>query len=292
MCLITRQSQVPPFVLKHVNSLDLRPSQPAAVRECDSRCDPRRLLQSRLSLYSVRITHRSAKPPPRPRLPLAKLGIRTRFSRDRHLPGPAVRCAIAFRCLASVQHSSTQLNAARRSCLVVHSPLHPADLKNLRDFRFLRETTAIPRLQRIPANSARPELSVRHFRHPLHSRGSLTSAIGQDRDLAFSPSDSSQTRAGLAQSTKPTPKGRQKSPKAWTSGPPPIAQPPNVSGDRPSGPPTTSLPKTHQGHAPAQRDRLHPPSTARPPLAPLSAWADRSASWPLHVTPSPRHNSH
>ena len=254
--------QVPLLVLKHRNSLDRRPSHPAAVRECDSRCDPRPLLQVLSSNHSSLSQATSEAP---------------------SSASPNSECGPAFPEIAT---STAQL----RGALLFSGAWHPSStaqhswLLAFAAFAFCsrrtRKTCGISSfcetLQCLPADSARPELPVRHFRHPPfqglpHVRDWPGSRLGIFA-VRFQPD---------------SPKGRQKSPKAWTSGSPLIAQPPNVSGDRHSGPPTTKPTTTAPG--PRTCTGCTPPSR-HAPLTPLSAWADRSASWPLHVTPSPRRN--
>ncbi len=158
-----------------------------------------------------------------------------------------MRCAIVFRCLASVQHSSTQLNTAGllHPVFAQFAASGPRKICEICEISGFCETIAAQCSAVHPANSARPELPVRHFRHPPfqglpHVRDWPGPRLGIFA-VRFQP--------GFAQSTKPTPKARQKSPKAWTSGTPLIAQPPNVSGDRPSGPPTTTHNAPRRGHA-------------------------------------------
>ena len=143
---------------------------------------------------SLRITHPSAKPPPRPRLPHRQ----TRradplFPRS---PPPRPSCEVRY-CFRVLGICPTQLNTAQHSWLVasglctVCSQRTPKNLRNLRDFRFLRDNCSA-----VQCSASRQILLVRSCPSDIsdipHSRGSLTSAIGQDRDLAFSPSDSSQ----------------------------------------------------------------------------------------------------
>ncbi len=170
--------QVPPLVLKHRNSLDHRPSQPAAVCECDSRCDPRPLLQVLSSNHSS--LSQATSEAPSSASPNSECGpafpeIATSTAQ--------LRGALLFSgAWHPSEHSSTQLASGIR-CIRF---LQPADSKNLRDFQFLRDIAVPPgrfcssgvarqtfQTSPIPGAPSRPRLArtaTWHFRRPIPAR--------------------------------------------------------------------------------------------------------------------------
>ncbi len=143
---------------------------------------------------SLRITHPSAKPPPRPRLPHRQ----TRradplFPRS---PPPRPSCEVRY-CFRVLGICPTQLNTAQHSWLVasglctVCSQRTPKNLRNLRDFRFLRDNCSAVQCSAsgkfcssgvarqtfqtspIPGAPSRPRLArtaTWHFRRPIPAR--------------------------------------------------------------------------------------------------------------------------